>query len=604
MSSLTDLPELVGFFSYSREDDDDSHGALTALRERIQRELRGQLGRSMKTFRLWQDKEAIAPGTLWAAEIKTAVAQAVFFIPIITPTVVRSPYCKFELESFLAREAELGRSDLVFPILYIRVPELEDSARQQNDPVLSIIAKRQYLDWREFRHRDVQSTDVKEAVERFCAKICEALHRSWLSREEREKQQEIAALQQAEAERACREAEAKRSAEEAASQRAKAVENRRRDEEARKQAAELQALRRSEEDRREQEAALIRQRADAERLHSELQAKRQTEEQERRRKGSTRAGVVGLLIGASILGAIGFWLVNAPQVSVSPLATAPPATSPAPTAAASGDVFALSAERERALKPKDTFKECWNYCPEMVVIPAGAFTMGSPASEQVRSSNEGPQHRVTFANPFAVGIFALTFDEWDACVADGGCNGYKPDDQDWGRGRLPVIDVSWDDAEAYVAWVSKKTGKSYRLLSEAEREYVTRAGTTTPFWWGSSISTSQANYNGNYTYGNGVKGEYRARTVQVGSFAPNPWGLYQVHGNVWDWTEDCYHDSYNGAPADGSAWTGGDCGSRVIRGGSWFHGPNSLRSANRSGLSTGGRYGELGFRVARTLLAP
>jgi hypothetical protein len=274
MSSLTDLPELVGFFSYSREDDDDSHGALTALRERIQRELRGQLGRSMKTFRLWQDKEAIAPGTLWAAEIKTAVAQAVFFIPIITPTVVRSPYCKFELESFLAREAELGRSDLVFPILYIRVPELEDSARQQNDPVLSIIAKRQYLDWREFRHRDVQSTDVKEAVERFCAKICEALHRSWLSREEREKQQEIAALQQAEAERACREAEAKRSAEEAASQRAKAVENRRRDEEARKQAAELQALRRSEEDRREQEAALIRQRADAERLHSELQAKR------------------------------------------------------------------------------------------------------------------------------------------------------------------------------------------------------------------------------------------------------------------------------------------------------------------------------------------
>ena len=127
MSSLADLPELVGFFSYSREDDADSHGALSALRSRIQGELRGQLGRTAKTFRLWQDKEAIPSGTLWETEIKNAVAQSVFFIPIITPTVVASPYCRFELESFLAREAALGRSDLVFPILYIDVPALEDS---------------------------------------------------------------------------------------------------------------------------------------------------------------------------------------------------------------------------------------------------------------------------------------------------------------------------------------------------------------------------------------------------------------------------------------------------------------------------------------------
>jgi hypothetical protein len=185
MSPLTDLPELIGFFSYSRDDDEDSNGALSALRDRIQREVRGQLGRSMKTFRLWQDKEAIAPGRLWEEEIKTAVRQAVFFIPIITPTVVRSPHCKFELESFLAREAELGRSDLVFPILYIRVPELEDSARQKNDPVLSIIARRQYLDWRDLRHRDVDSSDVKGAIERFCAKICDALDRSPITSQER-----------------------------------------------------------------------------------------------------------------------------------------------------------------------------------------------------------------------------------------------------------------------------------------------------------------------------------------------------------------------------------------------------------------------------------
>ena len=156
----------------------------------------------------------------------------------------------------------------------------------------------------------------------------------------------------------------------------------------------------------------------------------------------------------------------------------------------------------------------------------------------------------------------MTFDEWDACVADGGCNGYQPSDEGWGRGRRPVINVSWDDAKAYVAWLSNKTGKTYRLLSEAEREYVTRAGTTTPFWWGSSISTSQANYDGTNTYGSGVKGEFRHETLPVDSFQPNPWGLYQVHGNVWEWVEDCYHESYAGAPSDGSAWTFEDC-SRV-----------------------------------------
>jgi formylglycine-generating enzyme required for sulfatase activity len=218
----------------------------------------------------------------------------------------------------------------------------------------------------------------------------------------------------------------------------------------------------------------------------------------------------------------------------------------------------LSPERERALKPNDTFKEC-DKCPEMTVVPAGSLTMGSPANELFRDPREGPQHGVTFARQFAVGKFALTFAEWDACVADGGCFGYRPGDEGWGRGRQPVINVSGYDAKAYVAWLTKKTGKSYRLLSEAEREYVTRAGTSTPFWWGTSISTSQANYNGEFTYGNGVKGEYRGRTLPVDSFQPNPWSLYQVHGNVMEWVEDCYNGSYEGAPTDGSAWTSGNC---------------------------------------------
>src|SRR5262249_30260931 len=156
-------------------------------------------------------------------------------------------------------------------------------------------------------------------------------------------------------------------------------------------------------------------------------------------------------------------------------------------------------------------------------------------SEEGRFSDEGPQHEVRILRPFAVGRFAVTFDEWDACMADGGCNGYRPEDQGWGRGRRPVINVSWHGAQAYVAWLSRKTGQGYRLLTEAEWEYAARAGTTTPFWWGSAISADQANYDGSYVYRNGPKGEYRRQTVEVDSFRPNDWGLYQVHGNVWEW---------------------------------------------------------------------
>lgn len=261
----------------------------------------------------------------------------------------------------------------------------------------------------------------------------------------------------------------------------------------------------------------------------------------------------------------------------------------------------LSAAEERSLAPKDVFSEC-DKCPELMVVPAGSFTMGSPTSEDGRFSDEDPQHPVTVARQFAVGKFAVTFAEWDACVLDGGCGGYRPPDQGWGRDKQPVINVSWYDAKAYVAWLSKTTGRTYRLLSEAEREYVARAGTTTPFWWGATISTGQANYN---PYGSGLKGEFRSRTVPVDSFQPNPWGLYQVHGNVSEWTEDCAHDNYTGAPTNGSAWTTGDCNRRVLRGGSWFKVRRVLRSANRNVSTISSfRDSEIGFRIARTLLTP
>jgi hypothetical protein len=197
MSSLADAPDLVGFFSYPREDDEDSGGKLSKLRERIQAELRGQLGRTKADFRLWQDKTAIAHGKLWEDEIKSAIAESVFFIPIITPTAVRSHHCKFEFDSFLAREKELGRSDLVFPILYIPVPALTGD-RWRQDPLLSIIGSRQYEQWQNLRQLDPSSTEVALRVEKFCANICGALQQPWLSPQER---REAEARQRAEEER-------------------------------------------------------------------------------------------------------------------------------------------------------------------------------------------------------------------------------------------------------------------------------------------------------------------------------------------------------------------------------------------------------------------
>ena len=238
-------------------------------------------------------------------------------------------------------------------------------------------------------------------------------------------------------------------------------------------------------------------------------------------------------------------------------------------------------------------------CPEMVVVPAGTFMMGSPPSEPDRRPDEA-QMPVTITQPFSVGKFAITFDQWDACVADGGCR-YQPSDRGWGRGNRPVINVNWADANAYAEWLSQKTGKTYRLLSEAEREYVTRAGTTTPFWWGPSITPKQANYVGNYIYGGGTKGEYRQQTVPVDSFEANPWGLFNVHGNVWEWMEDCWNDGNRGNPGNGSARTTGDCTRRVVRGGSWYDLPQSLRAAIRFRSAASERSSNLGFRLARTL---
>ena len=251
-----------------------------------------------------------------------------------------------------------------------------------------------------------------------------------------------------------------------------------------------------------------------------------------------------------------------------------------------GETRPLAPAIEAALKPGEDFQEC-RRCPEMVAVPAGKFMMGE----------KGEQHEVTISKPFAVSKSEVTFSQWDTCVAVFDCT-HKPDDLYWGRGDRPVINVSWDDAKEYVTWLSKLTGKDYRLLSEAEWEYAARAGSTTNYFWGDDIKKDgkpMANCDGCGSRWDDIE------TAPVREFEANAFRLYDMYGNVWEWVEDCYHDSYNGAPTNGSAWADGDCSHRVVRGGAWTTGPEILRSASRGGLTTDFRHPTLGFRVGRTI---
>ncbi len=242
--------------------------------------------------------------------------------------------------------------------------------------------------------------------------------------------------------------------------------------------------------------------------------------------------------------------------------------------------------------------------PETVVIPAGQFLMGSTTADRGRVASEGPQHQVTIKQ-FAMGKYDVTFDEWDACVAAGGCNAYRPDDRGWGRGNRPVIYVSWSDAQNYVKWLSGLTGQSWRLPTEAEWEYATRAGTTSAFYWGDSANHDHANYGADECcQGVRLGKDQWINTSPVGSFPPNQFGLYDTVGNVYQWLQDCAHDNYNGAPVDGSAWLNGndsECGYRSLRGGSWYYFPENVRSAMRFTLPAELRFNFIGFRVVRDL---
>jgi len=273
-------------------------------------------------------------------------------------------------------------------------------------------------------------------------------------------------------------------------------------------------------------------------------------------------------------------------------------------------------------------RDCPKFCPEMIRIFPGNFTMGSPATEKDRRDREGPQHQVAINYPFLAGKYDIKRDEYAAfatetkrpdrasCYAYDGLAFKDAPGRYWRdpgfaqTGLDPVVCVNWDDAQAYVAWLSKKTGKRYRLLSEAEWEYAARAGTATARYGSDDparlcgyINGADLDFGKAFPQDDGVNKACRdgyGRTSPVGRFGPNGFGLYDMLGNVWQWTADCWNESYAGAPTNGGAWQAGTCGRRIRRGGSWYNLPKSLRAAMRDGVPQGNRDVTGGFRVART----
>ena len=268
----------------------------------------------------------------------------------------------------------------------------------------------------------------------------------------------------------------------------------------------------------------------------------------------------------------------------------------------SAGVLGLSASAKAPRRPPSAastpliVKDCRD-CPEMVAVPAGEFMMGSPRTEPHRGSED--QHVVTIFRAFAVSRYEITFAEWDACVADGGCGGYKPE-APWGRGRMPVVNVNWKNAAAYADWLARKTGHRYRLLSEAEWEYAARGGQAAAFAFGPTLSAKQANFDASSKTELNPEGPMRNKALAVGTFKPNAFGLYDMHGNVWEWVQDCWNDEYGPSlPRDGAPALTGDCDGHVLRGGSWEDAAADLRAAARVASAASDRSWSDGIRVAR-----
>jgi len=564
----------VGFWSYARLDDAHSDGQLSQLRAIVGKAIGLQFGGEVT---LWQDVAAIPHGADWAETIERTIGQTTFFIPIVTPRYLKSDNCRDEFRAFRERMQRLGRNDLIFPVHYVNVDNIRPEETAFGDD-LAALRRSQWIDFRPLFYADPKSPEVRRWAGDLAGSVLGAVRRATAA---------PAAV------------------------------------ESPPPSPPAESL--------EPTVAV-----------SEPPPPFEVSPPALARSATATRGSRGEWIAAAVVAlglvaaAIGYFQTRktadiAALPSPTPTAVAAPAASPSPTPAKvaearsapaptvspspkpppmtvgpcggvttaslrSRGVGALTADEACALQRGDVFKECAD-CPAMVVVPAGSFTMGSADSESGRYPGEGPRHEVKIAAPFAAGKFDVTKDEFAAFVKDtgydAGANWKNPGFTQ--TGSHPVVTVNWGDANAYVKWLSTKTGATYRLLSESEWEYAARAETTTAYFWGDAVGTNNAHCDGC-----GSRWDNK-QTSPVGSFAPNAFGLYDMHGDVWQWVQDCYRDSYNGAPNDGSPIVFGECGRRVVRGGSWYDFPRNLRAASRDGCDPSIRYIGLGFRVARTL---
>ncbi len=502
----------IGFWSYTKLDDEASGGKLTALRQLLANDLQTQFGRT--PVRVFEDKTTIPMGSGWEAEIRRAIDEANFFIPVITPGFLQSEWCCREVTWFREREKALGREDLIFPLLYVAVDDLRPE--ECFDPeVRSFLLSRQAVNFSLLRLEDPGSREVVHRLAELAGWVRAALRRTV---------RPVAPPKPA-----------------------------------------VVPVPRPAPDRGDM---------------------------------GKRVGVG--LAAALLLGAAGYgayeW--NRPRIVPAVIVAAKPPPAPAPPV-----------PRQPVPGPDTIERDCAT-CPEMVLVPAGAFTMGVTEEESLREANDKdfnkdarPLTPMKIASPFWIGRYPVTVGQWKMFAEDpkytGGDEWKKPPFQQ--TDNHPVVNVSAKDAEDYAAWLSAKTGKTgpdaYRLPSEAEWEYAARAGTTTARYWGDGFADAA-------DYAWSGKPWPTGTAPVIPSRKPNKFGLYDMLGNVWQWTADNYHPDYTKRPQDASVWPGGDSGRCVLRGGSWSSNPRSVRAGVRINGGRGIRGNDAGFRLSRTLSAP
>lgn len=577
------------FLSYTRFDDKYLNGGISALREALEQSVQARTG---KPFRIFQDVDDIKPGDAWARKLDQAIEAAQLFIPILTPNFFTSDFCRREAMAFLDYEARAGRDDLVLPIYLLDSDQLNDEQCRQADEIARRLHERQYADWRKLRF-NLQDNATQPHVYELAGAIANAVTKingiapppavMTTNLEERLSALEATIIERDRAIAAER------------------VRNEQLEAKLAQQKGEVKQL-------AEERTAFNGQTQDVDSFKWDVESLRRIKsiKHDVPRVLKSRFEAAGLSLewlglrshhmfgAAGIALLVGLGWVTARENSVltdSDLETVDKTNGIAQDGLkAKVDVQAIDTV-DLEVRGGETFRDCAN-CPEMVIIPEGSFFMGTSSSESISEAVERPGHEVSLQS-FAIGKYEVTFDEWDACVDASGCE-YRPIDQ-WGRGSQPVIGVSWDEAHQYINWLSKKTGETYRLPSEAEWEYAARAGTKTVYSWGNELGKNLANCKGCGSEWGGKQ------AAPAGSFAPNAFGLNDMHGNVSEWVADTYQNSYQGAPLDGGVWLS-EGKKRVIRGGSWRSNyPKYLRSAARSSENVSYKSYSLGFRCVRVL---